>query len=255
MKYFIFLLVGLILLSGCTQNKEQNENGAEQVKEPQNKNTGSGMAFTVETPQNKREGDTVWIYIGQTPYKMEKVTDYLFSVHLSESQLFKDTEVKEGEKIRYRYSRNGYDFHTAEYLEPTSEEPDRDTNNYFWTKQGRETEYTPGKIQEDKIQRWRWFPESGLPIKTASLEPEGNFLQRINGLEFRSGQTIEDLYVLAFHDFFDSTAQHLKDQEYRWVELDPPWQWVEENGLPKAVNDIKNNPSLLQEIDRIRTIF
>ncbi|MEK6901387.1 MAG: hypothetical protein AABX37_03530, partial [Nanoarchaeota archaeon] len=167
-----------------------------------------------------------------------------YSITINETQLFGEEYVPQKvDKIWYRYSRNGYEFRTAEYLVPTSEEPDRDTGNYFWTKHGRETAYEAGKIQQDTIERWRWFPKEGMITKTTSLEPLGEFLPRVNNIKFRSGQTIEDLYVPAFHGFFNSTAKHMKKQGYTWVEIDPPWQWIEANGLPAVSNEIADNPN------------
>ncbi len=204
----------------------------------------SGMVFEVAIPENTPAGDTVWIYVMQIPHKMEKIKDFTHTITLNETQLFNQGYIPiGGDTIRYRYSRNRYDFHTAEYLVPTPEEPDRDTNNYFWTAHGRDSDYEPGKIQKDTIERWRWFPKEGTITKTTHLEPSGNFLPRVNNLEFRSGQTIEDLYVPAFHDFFDSIAHHVKEQGYTWVEIDPPWQWTEVDNLPKVANDWENNPN------------
>ncbi len=202
----------------------------------------NGITFIVTVPRSTPKDDTIWIYVGQTPFKMEKIEDFVYSLTVNESWLTKQGH--SGAMIRYRYSRNGYDFRTAEYLPPTSEEPNRDTSDYFWTKQGRETEYQGGKKQVDKVARWRFFPIEYDPIiRTTSLEPEGDFLPRINNLSFRSGQTIEDLYVNAFSDFLEPTARHMKELGYTWVEIDPPWQWVEVDGLPRIRNDIKNNPN------------
>ena len=252
----IFLVM---LSSGCAQQYEEtkeptttpysadeSQQQPEQISEPEIKPEIpiKAITFEVTIPKNTPKGDTVWVYIKQIPHKMEKIDDYTFSVTLREAQLFGEGYILGlNEKLRYRYSRNGYEFRTAEYLTPIPEEPDRDTSNYFWTAHGREIDYEPGKIQKDTIERWRWFPKEGMITKTTNLEPSGKFLPRVNNLEFRSGQTIEDLYVPAFHDFFNSTAQHLKEQGYTWIEIDPPWQWIEVNGYPKVVNDLKSNPN------------
>lgn len=202
------------------------------------------VSFVVGTPKNTPKDDTVWIYIFQTPYKMEKVDDYTHRLVLTEAMLkAQDAPTHPGIMIRYRYSRNGYNFRTAEYLEPTTEEPDRDTDNYFWAKQGRETAWVPGKVQSDIIKRWRWFPEEGMSTRITALQPDRKFLPRISSVQFRSGQTIEDLYELAYRDFFDSTAQHMKKRGYTWAELDPPWQWAEEGGLPMIKNLSGTNPN------------
>ncbi|MEK6940285.1 MAG: hypothetical protein AABW49_00075 [Nanoarchaeota archaeon] len=203
-----------------------------------------GITFEVTIPENTPEGDTVWIYIWQTPYKMTKISDYTYSVTINESNIFDEGyDLKTNNNIRYRYSRNRYGFRTAEYLAPTPEEPDRDTETYYFTKQGREVAYGPGKIQKDRIKRWRWFPNEGMPVRISSIIPNKRFLPRINNIMFRSGQTIEDFYDPSFREFFNSTSKHIKEQGYTWVEIDPPWQWSEEDGLPKIINDFTSKPN------------
>lgn len=242
----LFLIVSLAFFVGCENQKQRDSSASNSAKTAEPKVQEEqirSMTFDVTIPQNTPEEDTVWVYIGQTPLKMQKVTDFSYRIVLSETQLFGKNKPQKGDKVRYRYSRNGYDFRTAEYLAPNEDEPDRDTNNFFWTKQGREVSYEPGKVQEDLIERWRWFPKEGMIGKTTVLEPSGKFLPRVGGVDFMSGQTIEDLYVPAFHDFFNSTARHLKAEGFTWVELDPPWQWNEPDGLPKVVNDLGNAPN------------
>ncbi len=194
----------------------------------------AGMAFEVTVPKNTPEGDTVHIFFqNQKNYKMKKIEDYKYWLEITEEE----AGAERNGIIKYRYSRNGYNFRTAEYLEP-------DTNDYFWTEKGRSVTYEEGKIQKDIVKRWRWFPEEGVEIiRTSNLEPSGNFLPRINNEEFLSGQIIEDLYEPAYDDFFDSTASHMKSIGYNSVEIDPPWQWIEENGLPKVKNEYDKNPN------------
>jgi hypothetical protein len=193
------------------------------------------MTFRVRIPRNTLEGDLVYIYLplqdGVKKFQMQEVSQFIYERSFSSSELGLQNE------IRYRYSRNGYDFHTAEYLEP-------DTNDYFWTQLGRNTTFAAGKVQEDIVTRWRFFPEENVMIvRTTTLEPQGNFVPRINNVEFRSGQTVEDLYTDAYYNFFNSTAQHMRRMGYTWVELDPPWQWIEVNQMPKVSNELKDNPN------------
>jgi len=244
----LILILGVIIIFN-NQNKEDNiapeietEEADQQGKaleiqespqEESSQESSESMTFLVSVPENTLEGDTVYIYTHtQQKFKMNKTSPFEYEITLTQNQL----QLHEEGMIQYRYSRNGYDFHTAEYLEP-------DTNDYFWTKKGRTVSFENGKIQQDTIRRWRFFPEEGMITKKTGLQPQGDFLPRINNIPFRSGQTIEDLYVDAFHEFFDSTAEHMKDQGYNWVEIDPPWQWIEVNGLPKVRNEIKNNPN------------
>ncbi len=226
------------------ERQQRPEQAEPEVKQELPVKAVKAMTFEVKIPENTPEGDTIWVYVRQLPYMMEKIKELTYSITLNETQLFgKGYMPQKGNKIQYRYSRNGYEFRTAEYLAPTPEEPDRDTSNYFWTKHGRETAYEAGKIQQDAIERWRWFPKEGMITRTTSLEPSGKFLPRVNDIKFRSGQTIEDLYVPAFHGFFNLTAKHMKKQGYTWVEIDPPWQWIEANGLPAVSNEIAGNPN------------
>ncbi len=230
----------IIFLSGCNARISEDRNetiNATATLQP----AESVMTFEVIIPRNTPLEDTIYIYLHSSKkFKMHKMDELTFQINLTLEQL----EPEQGNEIRYRYGRNGYDFHTAEYLGPTSEEPDRDTNDYFWTKKGRTTTFESGKLQRDKIVRWRWFPEEGINIlRTTSLEPKEAFQLRINNVEFRSGQVIEDLYADAYYEFFNSTAEHMVNVGYNWIELDPPWQWTEENGLPKVANLYPQNPN------------
>ena len=193
------------------------------------------MTFSVTVPENTSETDIVCVHTNsQKKHKMIKVGPYTHEISLDYKMLGINDA---GEQANYRYDRNCSNFWTAEYLEP-------DTNDYFWTKRGRNTIFEPGKTQRDVVKRWRWFPLSGVALqRTTTLTPDGSFLPRINATKFRSGQIIEDLYVEGFRNHFASTAQHMKKMGYAWVEIDPPWQWTEENGLPKVVNLKEENPN------------
>lgn len=49
-------------------------------------------------------------------------------------------------------------------------------------------------------------------LQVGEDNPLQNLAQpRMNNEPFRSEQTIEDLYVAGFHDFFSSTAHHMKN--------------------------------------------
>ncbi len=229
MRKAILVLVLILVLAGLALATSRREAGpfAPGVQQK----PGEAMTFSVTIPANTLPGDTVQLY-AQKGYEMARTGNRTFSVTLPRAEL----SPNEDGTIRYRYTRNGYDFHTAEFLEP-------DTNDYFWTQRGRSTTFRAGAVQNDTIARWRWFPPDGTPIvRTTALEPAGTFLPRERGL-FRSGQIIEDLYVPAFHPFLNSTAAHLAAAGYTWVELDPPLQWAEADGLPKVVNRINDSPN------------
>lgn len=216
------------------------------IREP-----ASTMTFEVTVPQNTPPDDIIYIYTNdQQGKRMKKIDSFTHRVKLAREQIGID---EREDTVKYRYTRNNANFWTAEYLEP-------DTNDYFWEKLGHQAPFRIGKIQRDVISRWRWFPPDDVPIvSTTSLEPVGDFLPRINSEPFRSGQILEDLFIEGFRDHFITTAKHLKEIGYTWVEIDPPWQWTEENGLPKVANLVKDNPNypddetLIEEIRALKT--
>ena len=141
------------------------------------------------------------------------------------------------ETVRYRYGRNDLNFITAEYLTP-------DTNNEFWTNLGRRITYAPGQTQHDTVERWRWLPAPGAsPEAAPALLPPVAFTARADNRTFLSGQAIQDLYYPAFDRFFDSTAQHIKQQGYNVVILMPPWDWIQTDPTPKIGNPFNKNPN------------
>jgi hypothetical protein len=116
---------------------------------------------------------------------------------------------------------------------------------------GRETLYEPGKIQKDNVSRWRWFPEDNIVIKdTSNLGPieSDSFIKRINNQSFRSGQGIQDLYIVGFEDFFKSTAEHLIERGFQWVVLYPAWDWIEIDPLPRIQGSNIDGPEYPDEI-------
>lgn len=213
----------------------------------------SSMTFEVTVPKNTPPDDLIYIYTNDLRGKrMEKIGPFTYGVKLTRGQI----GIDDGEDtVKYRYTRNDANFWTAEFLEP-------DENAYFWEKLGRQEPFKVGKTQRDTVGRWRWFPPGGVPIvRTTSLEPVGDFLPRLNNQPFRSGQIVEDFYIEGFRDHFVTTAKHLKEMGYTWVEIDPPWQWTEKNGLPKVANlvNVKGNPNypddatLIEEIRSLKT--
>ncbi len=195
----------------------------------------SALTFEVTVPKNTPPEDVIYIYTNdQKGKRMEKIGPYSHRVALTKEQI---GPLARGDTVRYRYTRNEANFWTAEYLEP-------DTNDHFWTQLGRTTRFVPGTVKRDVVSRWRWFPSESVPIvRTTKLTPTGTFRPRIGGQAWRSGQILEDLFVEGFRDHFATTAAHLKKLGYRWVEIDPPWQWTEKNGWPRVANLVADNPN------------
>ncbi len=191
------------------------------------------IKFIVQIPTNTPEEDIIYMYNYQTEgikeHKMEKIDNYKYTISFSQDEIENTNGF-----YHYRYGRNGWNFIPSEYLEPN-------TNDYFWTQLGRKISFPEkGHIQEDIVQRWRWFPEGELKNQDISyLITESDFPERINKIEFKSGQVIQDLYIRGFEDFFNSTAKHMKERGYKWAVLAPPWQWLEQNPLPKIGNSLE----------------
>lgn len=115
LRWLVLILIVFIIISKITDNFRARNQQQE------------SMTFEVTVPSNTPIGDQVYVYpVGQTKYKLEKVADFVYSTTLNGEQL---QLTQPNQTIHYRYSRNGDDFKTAEYLEP-------DTNDYFWTQRG-----------------------------------------------------------------------------------------------------------------------
>lgn len=207
------------------------------------------VTFTVTVPQNTPEEDIIFIYIW--PYgewAMTKTEPFTYSISFSPDDKIQAIDEDSGEEVvYYQYSRNGWGFTAAEYVEPD------DPEGYG---KARKVSYELGLDEQDTVKRWRWFPNGEIDTETYLL-PSGLFLSRVGSVEFRSGQLMQDLYIPAFEDFFDSTAAHLKEQDYNWVTIEPPWQWIETdppvigNSLELGNADVPNYPdddSLIRHI-------
>jgi hypothetical protein len=223
----VFFLITILI--GCIDTNIKNEDDSNQHGNIFD-DTDLKFTFNVTVPENTPDEDIIYLYIyGNKKFKMNKTSEYSHQISLNEDDFDFITNEKYDKIIWYRYSRNGWDFATAEFLTP-------DTNDYFWMKMGRETFYKPGKTRNDKVSRWRWFPEGDIIIEnTSNLGPLESdfFINRINNQSFRSGQGIQDLYIDGFEDFFKTTAEHLIDRSYQWVVLYPAWDWIKIDPLPK----------------------
>jgi len=195
------------------------------------------FTFIVTVPQNTPEENIIYLNTHlQKDYPMEKVGPRTHQITLS-----KEILQPENGKIGYRYSRNGSDFITAEYLEP-------DTNDYFWTELGQKTTYTPEGTQEHTVERWRWLPLGSDTWSTDSaLYPEGDFFSRVDNERFRTGQVIQDLYMEEFDAHFKSTAQKLKATGHTWVTLAPPWDCLGE-GSTEGHSNYPNEEKFIEHV-------
>jgi hypothetical protein len=250
-----------IIPSPTEKLPEESEKPQEELALPETRpEIPETMAFEVKVPSNTPEEDLIFLrYWHPTPpvgvsevtnaIQMERVAPFTYRVEVKLED-FKGRDAGYT-GIEYRYVRaDWWDMSTAEVL--TAEEADfwvHDVSN--WGDRYRQVAFDPGKIQKDVIKRWRWFPRDGIPVEnTSDIVAEGTFLQRVNGIEFRSGQGIQDLYLPSYDNYFDSLAQRLKEKNYTWAAVYPPWDWIREDPLPLVGNPIdygREDPSYPDE--------
>jgi hypothetical protein len=209
------------------------------------------ITFTVTIPDNTPEEDIIFINIWpHGEWAMTKAEEpFTYTITFSPDDEIKAIDEESGEEvIYYQYSRNGWGFTAAEYKEPD------DPEEYGKV---RKVAYKLGLDEQDTVRRWRWFPSQGNAKTDTYLLPSKLFLARTGGVDFRSGQLLQDLYIPAFESFFDSTALHMKSKGYNWVTIEPPWQWLENdppvigNSLELGNTDVPNYPddeSLIRHI-------
>lgn len=237
-QVLLFLIIGVITIIAIISSQSANPFTTERKIKKEK------MTFIVHVPKNTPKEDIIYIYpYGDHEIKMKKLGRYTHKVNLHPKDIDFVTNENGESVVWYRYSRNGWDYITSEYLPGKP-----DTNDFFWTERGRKILFKGGKTQEDTVFRWRWFPE-GRAIKedSSDLKPQ-KFQSRINNIIFRSGQGIQDLHIDGFQDFYTTTAKHMKEIGYKWAVLFPAWQWTEEGTLPKLNNAVEINSNYSDEI-------
>ncbi len=197
--------------------------------------SSQAMLFRVTVPENTPPEDRVVLWLeGNTPIEMTREGPRTFTANVPDST----RQQPDGTPlVVYRYTRDGFDFPGAEYLEP-------DTNDYFWTSYGRSTTYVPGGVQEDQVERWRWFPADGTAIVTddPSLTTEA-VTARTQGEPLHFGAYMADLFEPAFQVMFAPTAQRLQSLGFDSALLSPPWQVAQTDPLPVIENQIDDHPN------------
>jgi hypothetical protein len=228
----------LIFLVGCTlQNYDDkvndlNSEGNPDSTEQEVSEVIEKMTFRVQIPENTPPEDSIYISLYTTGHvKMDKIEPLVYEAEVFPEDIdfvFDDS----GNKIVwYAYVRNNINDSGAPYnTEFISGTPN--TNNYFWTRRGRETIFEPDKLQDDTIVRWLWFPKEGWANDDISdLGPDREFKDRLGNERFKSGQGLMDEYHKWLDPLFKPTARHMLDKNYEWIAFFPAWDW--ENDLPK----------------------
>ena len=85
---FVLGIIAIILVSGCIQQTRQEVTSVPETTQTQQEVMTKAMIFEVIIPENTPEEDTVWVYVRQKPYKMEKISDLTYSIALNEARLF-----------------------------------------------------------------------------------------------------------------------------------------------------------------------
>ncbi len=129
-------------------------------------------------------------------------------------------------ELKYRYNRNNWGFTGAEELSPDS-------------KTGHRTLNVTEKSQtiNDTIKKWRWLPDSNFVMPSIpSLAGQVNFVSRVGQDEFQKGMEIVDFWWGNFKFLLDSTNERLKQDNVKWVEIAPAWDYKQVNPTPIITN-------------------
>ncbi|MBL9018842.1 MAG: hypothetical protein JNL83_31940 [Myxococcales bacterium] len=187
------------------------------------------VTFRVTVPDNTPEDDTIVVYGLAQQYVMAKIGATTHEVTVAVEDL--------GDRFSYRYTRNGMDFVASEAIAP-------ETGPEFFANPGRTIEPGDRELVEDVVQRWRWFPATGLgPPAPAIAAPL--VLAPAGGRRFQLGAGMQDLWDPAFTTTIDATTRHLLDVGYNAVSVSVPWQVMATDPLPKVGNaypDLPNYP-------------
>ncbi|RMF17267.1 MAG: hypothetical protein D6761_04630 [Candidatus Dadabacteria bacterium] len=188
-----------------------------------------GMLFRVNVPANTPPEDEITLWLqGNIPVPMQEAAPGVFTATV--------TAQTEPGAVRYRYTRNQFNFPGAEYLEP-------DRNDYFWSQYGRSVSFSAGTTQTDTITRWRWFPASGTWPTTVPSLTAGPISPRTTGAGLSIGAYLADLWEPAFALTLTATANRLHDRGFRYALLSPPWQVSTLDPVPEIDNLIDENPN------------
>ena len=212
------LLSLALLLGGCSGSPtDAGVNGGNDSGDtgtnPGGNDTPTTMSFVVHLPANTPAGDQITFYhfgaalTGETMTRLEGDSAVLV--------VSKSTFGGDG-TLAYRYSRNGSDYIGSEYLQP-------DNNAYFFTELGRRATFEGGKVQEDTVARWRWFPQGDITPPEPTIDAPTAFVPRVTGGPFEFGAYLQDLYEPWFDGLFQPTAQYLSTKGYGMAALAPPW--------------------------------
>lgn len=181
---------------------------------------GNAVEFTVHVPDNTPKHSVIFLEIltdeGQAynTIEMEKKVE-------NEWQVKANSPLNKNE-IKYRYNRGNLGFTSAEEFSPDS-------------KRGHRTLLREGKPLEvnDSVEKWRWNPKPGYVMPTIpSKAVEIPFRARVNGEKFQKGVVFVDFWWDAFAELLESTHVRLKEKNFEWIEIEPPWDYSQVNPLP-----------------------
>ncbi|MDO8516177.1 MAG: hypothetical protein Q7S28_02930 [bacterium] len=158
--------------------------------------------FFVQVPAHTPELDAIVLHVEEELFVMEKIGPHEYRKEVP-------TEDYEFERpLRYGYTRGGF-----QVFGEDSFSGNVGSRNF-----------TPGKDAEkrDTVSSWKWSSvetvRADLPssAKTAHIAPRP---------EFWAGPDMVDFWNPTFPNQYEATIAHLKAMGYKWIELDPPWDY------------------------------
>ena len=190
------------------------------------------MEFKVTIPANTPLEDTIYLQAGtnwRSVFQMEKIASRTWRVRISEAELTaKQVNLNPGTRnLSYAYTRG------VDAIQYTGGEFFADDPAINAWNQHRVVNFVEGSMQADTVERWRFSPKDGdvLPTMSAQLT---TFEPRMNGLEFQAGVMVNDFWTAAVapgessgFNLIDSTSQAIGNSKATWVQIAPPWDYVQ----------------------------
>ncbi len=164
--------------------------------------------FYVTVPAETPELDTITLNIEGEVLPMQKISgnEYMLEVDT--------TGYEKGRPLRYGYVRGGF-------INIFGEGGEHITLGNVGSRN-----FVPGvKEREvrDTISEWKWLPAEPVVV---DVQSRADTMQIGARPEFWAGPDLVDFWNPNFPLQYNSTIAHMKETGYKWVQLDPPWDYV-----------------------------
>jgi hypothetical protein len=179
------------------------------------------VEFTVKAPSNTPKYSAIHVSFFNNPR--------LFRVGDAE---FKNVFYLWPGKYNYSYSLDNTGYTYSPEAEPDTEPCSTESNPNCWVNKFS-VDATSDTSVTDVITGWRWWPSSIDKRVPDSVVDETTILPRVDNEEFQSGVAIADWWWPSFTPLIEPTNQRMKSINVKWAQIDPVWDWLESEPVPK----------------------